>query len=377
MRGNVKAPIRPFEYMAWAQSVPAGARYNLTASGMADATETGVDSEAWSDQLSVAELGKRSTAWESVRELSEAVAARYGVEPSQVSLSLGASQAILHTLMALVRAGDHVIVERPTYEALHRVPEILGATVSRIERKFEDGWQVVPERLAQLLTSRTRAVILTNLHNPSGVALDVDTISAVADLAARVGAMVLVDEVYLDYGFSVDTDANVQPVCRVAPNGISWSSSTKAFGMAALRSGWIVSADPDAAKAIRMATDYLHVYPPACSALLGRRVLDRAQVLQQHAASVAQAGRKIVQRWVDAEQRVAWVAPQFGITGLVRLPHLMQDGPFVEHLRARYDTQVVPGSMFDAPGFVRVSYGVEAQTLEQGLANISAALDDM
>lgn len=377
MSRTVKAPLRPFEYMAWAQTVPHGARYNLTASGMADTTAHGSDRDGWSDALPTERLGKREEAYHATQAFIEAVARRYAVAPAHVTPTLGASLAITHTLMALIRAGDHVVVERPTYEPLHRVPEILGAQVSRLERTFEDGWSAVPERLAQLLTSRTRAVILTNLHNPSGVAIDADTLREVSELAARVGAMVLVDEVYLDFDFSHDAEAKVRPACQVAPNGISWSSTTKAFGFSALRAGWVVAADPDAARAIRAATDYLNVYPPVSTAILGRRVLERAAVLQSHAAKVAGAGLRIVRRWLEAETRVQWVPPAFGLTGLLRLPNLMQETAFAEHLRQRYETQVVPGSMFEAPGFIRISFGIDPPELEQGLANISAALDDL
>lgn len=377
---TVKAPLRPFEYMAWAKAVPRGARYNLTASGMADAVLSAPHGEVappplgdtWADAMA-----RRDVATSSVDTLTQAVAERYDVEPDLVTPTLGASLAITHVLMALVRAGDHVVVERPTYEPLHRAPEILGAQVSRLERKLDDGWSVVPERLAQLLTSRTKAVLLTNLHNPSGVATSASDLREIAELAARVGAMVLVDEVYLDFDFATAADADIQPACRVAPNCISWSSTTKAFGHSALRAGWIVSADPDAARAIRAATDYLHVYPPVGTAELGARVLRDSPTYQRKAQSTAAAGRRIIERWVEAEPRVQWVPPSFGITSLVKLPDRMSDTAFAEHLRDRYETQVVPGSMFEAAGFIRVSFGIDPGTLEQGLANVSAALDDL
>lgn len=372
--------------MAWAKAVPRGARYNLTASGMADAAlsashgevpapaapDGSADSLGWADAMS-----RRDVAWDSVETLTGAVADRYGVESELVTTTLGASLAITHVLMALVRAGDHVVVERPTYEPLHRAPEILGAQVSRLERTLDDGWAVVPERLAQLLTSRTKAVLLTNLHNPSGVAMDSANLKEIAELAARVGAMVLVDEVYLDFDFADSPEAPIQPACRVAPNCISWSSTTKAFGHSSLRAGWIVSADRDAARAIRAATDYLHVYPPVATGALGARILRNASEYQRRAQQVASAGRRVIERWVEAEDRVQWVPPTFGITCLLKLPDRMSDTAFTEHLRDRYETQVVPGSMFEAPGYVRVSFGIDPSTLEQGLANISAALDDL
>jgi hypothetical protein len=334
----------------------------------------------WSDTLEVASLCRNEHAWQLSGQMVAALAERYGVEPSAIVPTLGASSAITHVLMALIRAGDHIIVERPTYEPLRRVPEVLGAQVSRLERKFEENWAVVPDRLAKLLTPRTRAVILTNLHNPSGVGIPADDLARVAELAARVGAMVLVDEVYLDYCFPTEpyeNDASVRPVCRVAPNGISWSSTTKAFGFSALRAGWIISADPDAAKAIRATSDYLHVYPPAATSLLGRRVLAEAPRLQQRAQALAAAGRRVVERWLQAESRVGWVPPTAGLMGCLRLPDLMSDTQFADHLRERYDTQVVPGSLFEARGYVRMSFGRAPGDLEQALANITATLDDL
>lgn len=384
--GLVKAPLRPFEYMGWAKTVPVGARFDLTASGMLD-TAAALDGDAdaplpprlqaWTDQLNTPTLSTRKAATEALEAFGDTVAKRYGVERDCVTPTLGASLAIMHTLIGLIRAGDHVIVERPTYEPLHRAPEILGARVSRLERRWEDGWAAVPDRLAQLLTPKTRAVILSNLHNPSGLAIDADTMRSITELAARVGALVLVDEVYLDYVFPANDEANYQPACKVAENCISWSSTTKAFGFSALRAGWIVSRHPEAARAIRLATDYLHVYPPVSSLLLGKRVLDEAEPLEAEAKRVAAAGRRVIERWVEAEPRVEWVPPTAGITCVIRLPHFQQDLAFAEHLRERYDTQVVPGTMFEAPGFIRVSFGLPPGDLEQALANISAALDDL
>jgi aspartate/methionine/tyrosine aminotransferase len=375
MRPAVKAPLRPFEYMAWAQSVPMSARYDLTGSGVADVVLSESDVESWLGELRMDEQCRRDLREGIIDEYIDSVATRYGVDASNVTPTLGASLAITHVLMALVRAGDHVVVERPTYEALHRVPEIFGASVSRLERKYDESWAIVPDRLAKLLTPRTRAVVLTNLHNPSGVAIDADTLHAVAELTERVGAVVLVDEVYLD--FCWDLSGPIRPACLVAPNAVSWSSGTKCFGFSALRSGWIVTCDPEIARALRATADYLHVYVPMATAKVGARVVERSSDLTARARAIAREGRGIVERWLQSEKRVAWIPPADGLSGCVRLPELLQDTAFCEHLRSRYETQVVPGSMFEAPGFVRLSFGLDAQKLEQGLANFSAALDDL
>lgn len=380
----MKAALRALEYLPWAKSVERSARFDLTSSGVADTVAPWSDDdearalvEAWSGTLEIADLCRRDVRRAAREELIQAVATRYGVDSARVTPTLGASLAITHVLMALLRPGDQVVVERPTYEPLHRVPEMLGANVSRLERDASDGWAVRPDRLARLLTSRTRAVILSNLHNPSGVAIARETLLEVTELAARVGAVVLVDEVYLDYCFSTAPDGPILPACLVAPNCISWSSATKCFGFSALRAGWIVTGTPEASRVIRAATDYLHVDEPVSTLRLGARVLQQADRLTAWAAHVSAAGLAVVERWIQGEPRVSWVSPRAGISGCIRLPDLMQDAPFAQHLRDRYDTLVVPGTFFEAPGFVRLSFGIDPAILEQGLASISSALDDL
>lgn len=375
----MKVPLRPFEYLAWARAVPPGARFNLSASGMPDAAKSAIDTKdtLWAEATPNVDLCRRDRGAAAIQSFVDAIASRYDIDAAGVIPTMGASQALLHTLIALVRAGDHVVVERPTYEPLHRIPEVLGARVSRLQRTFEDGWKVVPERLAQLLTSRTRAVILTNFHNPSGVAINAEALREIAELAGRVGALVLVDEVYLDFDFSIDPSSATRPACVIAPNTVSWSSCTKAFGVGALRAGWIVTPNIDLAKAINAASDYMFSYPPASMGLLGTRVLEQAAAAEARAKALSNQGRRIVQRWVQADPRVSWVEPPAGLTGLLRLPDLMSDVTFTEHLRERYDTQVAPGSLFEAAGYIRLSFGVAPADLEQGLANITATLDDL
>jgi aspartate/methionine/tyrosine aminotransferase len=363
--------------MAWAQSVPFGARLDLTQSGIADALDGEHDPADWAESIPLDRLCRQDLRFQALGEFAEVVAERYGVDPACVTPTLGASQAIIHSLFALVRPGDHVIVERPTYEPLHRVPALLGAEVSRLERRFDESWAAVPERLAQLLTPRTRAVVLSNLHNPTGVGIPTTVLESIGEMAARVGAHVLVDEVYLDFRFDPTGGLDCSPACRALDNGVSWSSATKCFGFSALRAGWIVTRDPAAQKLIREAAAYMHVYVPLATATLGSRVLRDAPRWTARSQTAAETGLERVQGWLERESRVTWVPPTGGLVGLIRLPDLLADAAFCAHLRERYDTQVTPGSFFEAPGCVRLAFAGDPERLEEGLANFSAALDDL
>jgi len=388
----LKGRLRPVDYLAWAQTVPAGARWDLTASGVPDtcglaslapqtaAPETDPraasgERPAWPllGTLGIQDLCRRDKRAEILAGFLQTIAQRYDVAPECVIPTLGASGAITQVLFALARPGDHVIVERPTYEPLHRVPEMLGLNVSRLERKFEERWEPLPDRLARLLTPKTRAVILSSLHNPSGVALETATLEAIGEMAARVGALVLVDEVYLDFALA---SGAWRPAAVAIDNGVSWSSGTKCFGFSALRVGWVVTRDREAAQAFRLASHYAHVDPPLPSLAIATQVMRHAAELEAIAGQAIEPARAIIDRWVAEESRVAWVPPSAGQTGLIRLPDLTPDLAFARHLRDAYDTQVVPGTMFEAPGTVRVSFNLPSEALEQALANISSALDD-
>jgi aspartate/methionine/tyrosine aminotransferase len=375
----VKGRLRPLDYIVWAQSVPGDARWDLTTSGVPDACGPASLRPGWAPGagLTLSELCRRDRRSELVGNFLEVIGDRYGVDPECVVPTLGASQAITQVLFTLARPGDHVIVERPTFEPLHRVPEMLGLNVSRLERKFEEHWEPLADRLARLLTPKTRAVILSSLHNPSGVALRTSTLVGIGEMAARVGALVLVDEVYLDFAFDASGETYPwRPACGAIENAVSWSSATKAFGFAALRAGWVVARDRETAQAFRSASHYFHVDPPLASLALATEVMRHADELAELAASAIAASRAVMDQWIAGEARVAWVPPSAGQTGLVRLPDLTADLDFARHLRERYGTQVVPGTMFEAPGSVRVSFNLPPEQLEQALATVSAALDD-
>ena len=129
-----------------------------------------------------------------------------------------------------------MIVERPTYEPLLRLPEQFGCRVRRFDRRFTDGWAIDLDRFATFVTARTKLAIVTNLHNPSGARIDLATLRAMAALLARVGATLLVDEVYLECEFGERTDSCV----HAGPNVVTTCSLTKAYGLDGLRAGWLL-----------------------------------------------------------------------------------------------------------------------------------------
>jgi hypothetical protein len=104
-------------------------------------------------------------------------------------------------MAALISAGDEVLLERPAYEPLLSLAHYLGADVKRFDRRWEDGFRLRPSEIEKRISNRTRLIVITNFHNPTGVLTDTDILAEVGEIARKVNARVLVDEVYMQMLF--------------------------------------------------------------------------------------------------------------------------------------------------------------------------------
>ena len=100
--------------------------------------------------------------------LLERLAIRNGVTTDCVTAAAGTSMANHLALAATLGSGEEALVEHPTYELLVSTLDYLGVGVRYFERRMEDDFRVDPAELERNITPKTRLIVLTNLHNPSG-----------------------------------------------------------------------------------------------------------------------------------------------------------------------------------------------------------------
>ena len=268
--------------------------------------------------------------------------------------------------------GVGAIVERPTYEPLVRAPESLGARVRRLERRFADRFALDLDRLAELVNRRTRLLVVSDLHNPSGVRLDRESLIHAAELLARVGGFVLVDEVYLESLWGGRTDS----AARVAPNVLATNSLTKAYGLDGLRAGWILA--PEAlVPVVRRINDHLGVNGVATGERMAAAALRNLGAIRARIAPRLARNLHAVRRWIARDSRFAWVEPAGGTVCYPRLPKGVDSDAFAAHLLRRHSTLVVPGGFFETNRHVRVGLTAPTATLERGLVRMSRTLDEL
>ena len=246
--------VPEFRYLVWAKEHATAARYHLGRSGLAPP-----DPELLALADGAPRLGTPGR--DMPDDARQRLAVRNGVTSDRVMLTLGTSHAVYLACATLLEAGDSVMVENPTYEVLRTLPAMLGARVAWVERRWHDGYRLPADLPDRIATLRPRLLILSNPHNPTATLLGPEEIEPVARALAAVGGWLLVDEAYLEFCSRSETLSAASAVDNV----LVASSFTKAYGLAAVRFGWLIGAPEQVRQAIRF-NDYICVLYPAPSA---------------------------------------------------------------------------------------------------------------
>jgi aspartate/methionine/tyrosine aminotransferase len=350
-------------YLEWAKLTPP-ARWSLAASGMPNQPLSVLP-------VRLEDLAINGPGGYGYAPLVDGLAARAGVASERIVTATGTSMANYLAMAALVEPGDEVLVERPTYEPLVALASYLGARITRFDRHHAAGFAVAPDAVAAALTSRTRLVVITNLHNPSGVLTDAATLARVGQLAAGVGARVLVDEVYLDAVF----DEPAPSAVSLGDAFVVTSSLTKVYGLSGLRCGWIVAA-PELARRMWRLGDVHENHTPFVAQQLSVIALGQLAKLAAETRACLDANRARLDRFFDERDDLEVVRPRHGT---IAFPRLLRGevARLDALLRERYDTMIVAGAHFEAPAHFRIGIGIAAAQLEDALGRVGAALDEM
>ncbi len=364
-RLNWVVQIPAIEYLVWAKR-HRRVRYELTASGVPPAELPDIDA-----RLSHVDLGIQGSYGHP--RLIEAIACRYQVDPAGVVPVPGASSGIFIALATTVRLGEAVLVEHPGYQSFRRVADFLGLRVEPMYRRPETSFQLDLDELPKALGAGTRAVVMSNLHNPSAQETDSRTLASIASLCATHGAALIVDEVYLDYGY-VNLGRPLWTAASSGDNVIAIGSLTEVYGLGGLRAGWLLMSPRRAYWARRM-MDYLSVDMAALSSALAIRAFAVVERLEARTRRLYEAGQPVFREWLAGQSRLRGYQNQGAVFEWLRLPDGISAGHLNNVLVRRYDTRVVPGEFFGAPDHLRVSCSGPANVLRAGLRNIADALE--
>lgn len=162
---------------------------------------------------------------------------------TEVTITAGATQGILSTVLALVHPGDDVIVLEPCYDSYGPSVALAGGNTIRVPLT-PGTWRPDFDALAQALTPRTRLVIVNTPHNPSGTVWTAAELARFAALLAPTRALVLSDEVYEHMVFDGVAHASVSGLPELAARSVVVSSFGKTFHVTGWKVGYVAAPAP-------------------------------------------------------------------------------------------------------------------------------------
>jgi aspartate/methionine/tyrosine aminotransferase len=306
--------------------------------------------------------------------LLDAIAAHAGVARDRIITATGCSGANFHAIAALVGHGDEVLIEQPGYDPLAGVCRLLGATVRWIPRDPVQGFALDLDAVADAITPRTRLIIVTTPHNPSGVCLDHETLRALGTLADRVGAHVLVDEVYLDAVRLADPDRGLTSAWHLDGPFIVTTSLTKSYGLNGLRCGWAVAPSPAIADRLWRVRDLVEAVGSQPSDRLSALAFTQMPHLRARTRAIVSANLALARDFVASQPRLQLAEPPRATVMFPRLDAGADTRPFVDHVAEAFGVAVAAGAWFAAPGHVRISLAGATSALSAGLDRLAQAL---
>jgi aspartate/methionine/tyrosine aminotransferase len=364
---NHKMPFRHTyahsPYLVWVKTQPK-AKYNLATSGVMNFPLAQLPL-----RLENLEISGQTPGY-GYAPLQQALARHAKVPKECVVAAIGTSMAIYLAYAGTLEPGDDALVEQPAYESMFLAAQLAGANVVRFQRRFENGFAIDPSEIERAITPKTRLIVLTNLHNPSGAFVSTETLRAIGKIAEHNGARVMVDEVYLEMFF----DNPVPSAFHLGETFIITSSLTKVYGLSGLRCGWILAA-PDLAERIWHINDLFGNIPPHSAELMSIVALDNLPAIAQHSRNLLNTNRALLDQFLNSRTDLELVRPP---AGTVIFPRVTtgNTGKFIELLREKCETEVVPGRFFEMPDHFRLGIGGDTEMLRAGLERLSSALDE-
>ena len=334
------------------------------------------------DRDALAEQHLAYTQTNGTLELRAAIASLYdGATTEHVQVTNGGSEANWIVLWRLVTPGDELVVMTPNYMQSAGIIRALGATVRPWPLLPVAGaigerarWRIDLDALESLVSPRTRAIVICNPNNPTGMRLGAEDVQRICDVARRSGTWVLADEIYggaeLD---SVETTSAWGRYERV----IVTSGLSKAYGLPGLRIGWVV-ASPPLIEELWGVHDYTTIAPGALNDRLARMALspEKRNRILARARGIIVTNYAIVRRWVERREPALWHAPpDAGAIAFVRYAHQIGSTELVERLRDKHGVLVVPGDHFEMDGYLRIGFGGDPLALTRALELTGEALD--
>lgn len=374
-KGAKKMEITHFGLEEWLNKWEKEAVYDLAQSSIEALTLEeliGLDGTTVTDFFQSLSKTSLDYGWsEGTATFKQEVASLYqSLSSENIIQTNGATGANLLALYGLIEPGDHVVSMLPPYQQLYDLPKSLGATVDFVPLTEEEEWRFDSVKLVDVIQPNTKMICLNSANNPTGTLLDRQTLEEIIEIAEKVDAYILMDEVYAPLA-----GGDFVSIVDLYDKGITTNSLSKTYSVPGIRIGW-VAANQKIIERLRKYHTYLVLSGGVLSDALAVHALRNKEKILARNKKIVSENLAIVEKWLADEPNVQLVLPNHVSTSFIRLDITEDDEQFCIDLLRETGVLLVPGSAYGVPQHARLGYCCKKETLEKGLALLSEYLKE-
>ncbi len=373
--------IPPFVMERWQSSYEHQVAFNLSESGVHPLTVGELLAMPGGGTPETAEnllqLGLGYAQGNGAQQLREFISAIYpGAGLDNVLVTHGGAEANFLSTLNLLNPGDEAVIMLPSYMQTHGLSVCWGADVKPWMLNEKEGWQPDILELDEVVSEKTRLIIITNPNNPTGLAFGASLLEGVVAAAERVGAWILADEIYR--GAEVDGPETPSFWGRYDRLLVT-SGLSKAYGLPGLRIGWVVSPSTTMIEELWSYHDYSTISPSTVTEALAIHALEpaRRQNILERTRGILRTNLPTLKEWVDRQKGMfRYVEPQAGAIMWVRYKLDVNSSDLAERVRVEEDVLIQPGDHFGFDNYIRLGYGPAPDYLIEGLERVRRVMEN-
>jgi aspartate/methionine/tyrosine aminotransferase len=267
------------------------------------------------------------------------------IQPEHVLVHTGAEEAIYLFMHAALKENDHIIVHAPHYQSLSEVARGIGCQVSPWLACEENGWALDMDELRRLMRTTTKAIIVNTPHNPTGYLMSRADFDELHKIAQEKKLLLFSDEVYRESEYNPAD--RLPAACDYGEHAVSLGVTSKTYGLAGLRIGWIATKNKKIYESMASLKDYTTICNAAPSEFLAEVALRNRQQLIDRNLGIIQRNLAIIDNLFASHSSLfTWTRPRAGSMGFPRLRKGNVED-FCDDLVRKSGVLLLPGSMYD------------------------------
>lgn len=305
-------------------------------------------------------------------KLRQAICGLYEtIQPEQVLVHAGAQEAIFVFMHAVLEQGDHIIVHSPGYQSLAEIARSIGCDVSPWMAREENGWALDLDELRHLMRTNTKAIVVNTPHNPTGYLMPRADFEALHRFVQEHNLLLFSDEVYRESEY--DPSLRLPAACDLGPHAVLLGVTSKTYGLAGLRIGWVATQNQDVVQRMAALKDYTTICNSAPSEFLAELALRHREKLIERNLGIIRANLAIIDDlFARRADLFRWVRPQAGSMGFPRLVKGDVED-FCDRLVREAGVLLLPGSVYD-DRHNHFRLGLGRKNLPEAVARLEAFL---